>query len=195
MLIEYMCQRLGIADLGKTDVLDFGCGCRFADAIVNKELPIGRYTGIDIDKEMIEFLSRNVSDTRLAFYYWDVQNPLYNPNGEALTSNSSLPVGERDFDLICMFSVITHQLPDDAENLLRILRRYVRPEGRLFFSANIQDMDGDYREMAHRPTLHSAYSAAFLQGLLARTGWKCLSLEGKTPQGVPIQDSFLCAPV
>jgi hypothetical protein len=39
-LIQYMCDRIGITDLGRCDVLDLGCGCRFADAIVNRQLPM-----------------------------------------------------------------------------------------------------------------------------------------------------------
>ena len=197
MLIEYMCHRLGCADLGNLDVLDFGCGCRFADAIVNKKLAIGSYTGIDIDREMIEFLSRSVSNPNMRFYHWNVRNPGYNPDGEPLTDNRPLPIDEQTFDLICMFSVITHQVPEDAENIFRILRRHIRPGGRLFFSANIQEMDDDYRELEpDRPTAHSAYSAAFLKSLLNKSGWKVLTLEGKSPPGqTPIQDSLLCEPV
>jgi len=94
-----------------------------------------------------------------------------------------------------MFSVITHQLPEDAEILFRIFRRCVRPHGWMFFSATIREMKGDYCEMIpDRPTAHSAYSAHFLRWLLERTGWRIMSQEGKHHRGMPIQDSFLCAP-
>jgi hypothetical protein len=48
-LIQYMCDRIGITDLGHCDVLDLGCGCRFADAIVNRQLPMKSYVGVDVD--------------------------------------------------------------------------------------------------------------------------------------------------
>ena len=197
LLIKYMCERLSVADLGDLEVLDFGCGCRFADAIVNNRLPVKSYTGIDVDRELIEFLSASVADTRLTFYHWNARNPRYNPDGFPLAVDSSLPMGERTFDLICMFSVITHQLPEDAETLFRIFRRCVRPRGRMFFSANIQEMDDDYREMvSDKPTANSAYSAHFLRRLLERSGWRILSQEGKpNQQEMPIQDSLLCVPV
>jgi SAM-dependent methyltransferase len=136
-LIEYMCDRLGVRDLGQLDVLDFGCGCRFADAIINNSLPIKSYTGIDLDRDMIVYLLANITDQRLRFYHWNARNPNYNPSGFPMTSATSLPTGKRRFDLVCMFSVITHQVPQDAEILFRIFRRYIRPKGHMFFSVNL----------------------------------------------------------
>src|ERR1700757_2939763 len=37
-LLEHMCQRIGISSLAGLDVLDFGCGSRFADAIVTRNV-------------------------------------------------------------------------------------------------------------------------------------------------------------
>ncbi len=194
-LIDYMCERLGVADLGELDVLDFGCGSRFTDAIINKRLPIKSYTGIELDQAMVEFLSANVADPRFAFHHWDARNPMYNPAGFPLSAASSLPTGERKFDLICMFSVITHQLPEDAEVLFRIFRRCIRPQGRMFFSATLEEMEENYRELIpDQPTGRSAYSPDFLQQLVERSGWQVLSREGKRPRGIPIQDSLLCTP-
>jgi hypothetical protein len=145
---------------------------------------------------MIEFLSQHVDDPRMRFYYWNTRNPHYNPAGDPLTPESVLPSDPQTFDLICMFSVITHQLPQDAEMLFRLLRRRVRVSGRMFFSANIQEMDVDYREMVpEKPAAFSAYSQCFLQQLVERAGWRILSCEGKDHHDMPIQDSMLCAPV
>jgi SAM-dependent methyltransferase len=194
-LIGYMCGRLGVISLGHLDVLDFGCGCRFADAIVNKQLPIKSYTGIDVDREMIEFLSQHADDPRMRFYHWSARNPNYNPAGFPLTPECPLPSDPQTFDLICMFSVITHQLPADTEILFRLLRDRIRPSGRMFFSANIQEMGVDYCEMVpEKPTADSAYSERFLRRLVEGGGWRILSCEGKGHRDMPIQDSLLCAP-
>ena len=194
-LIRYMCERLEIPDLRDTDVLDFGCGSRFAESILLEGLPVKSYTGIDVDRAMIEFLTDQVIDPRLRFFYWNAYNPNYNPGGFPLSADTELPTGDQMFDLICMFSVITHQLPPDAEALLCILRRRIQPGGRLFFSVNILDMEEDYRELApDYPTGSSAYSLRAISDILARTGWRPLTLGGKWPKGHPIQDSFLCAP-
>jgi SAM-dependent methyltransferase len=200
-LIRYMCERIGIADLSGFDVLDFGCGSRFADSFVNRRIPIRSYLGIDVDREMIDFLNSNIDDPRLSFVWWNAGNPGYNPAGEPLGSFKSLPVGDRGFDAICMFSVITHQLPEDTEIILRLQRRHIRAGGHLFFSANLQVMDEDHKEMfPESPTGHSVYSLGLLTRIIERTGWRIASIEPKlplrSPEGhIPIQNSLLCVPV
>lgn len=196
-LVDYMCRRIGVADLSGRDVLDFGCGTRFADMLMNRTVPLRSYTGIDVQPAMIDFLATEATDPRLGFHRWDARNPMYNPSGAAMTAETPLPVGDRSFDLICMFSVITHQLPEDARVLFAILRRYVRPNGRLFFSVCIDDQAGvDYYEkQPDKPTGLSAYSSAYLLRLLGETGWRVLSWVPPNPEGLPILDSFLCEPV
>jgi SAM-dependent methyltransferase len=194
-LIRYMCERLGVPDLGDTDVLDFGCGSRFAESIILEKLPVKSYTGIDVDKEMIEFLAAHATDPRLRFFHWNACNPAYNPCGFPLSVETELPTGDQTFDVICMFSVITHQLPGDAEALFSIFRRRIRPAGRMFFSVNIQDMDEDYRELdPERPAAISAYALRAITDIVERTGWRVLTTAGKNPNGLAIVDSFLCAP-
>jgi SAM-dependent methyltransferase len=199
LLVEYMCERLAVPNLAALDVLDFGCGCRFAEAFVNNRLPVHSYVGIDLDPEMIAWLKGNVRDPRLSFYHWNARNPMYNPLGFELDITVELPIRTQTYDLICMFSVITHQLPEDTSAIFRLLRRYIRPHGKMFFSANIQEFTDEYREMGVTPTLDSAYSERALRKLLERSGWRVLSRAGKNPQdargrAMPIQDSLLCAP-
>jgi hypothetical protein len=52
----------------------------------------------------------------------------------------------------------------------------------MFFSANLQDMVEDYREMVpEQPTAHSACSLRAVTGIAERTGWRLLTVEGKPP--------------
>jgi SAM-dependent methyltransferase len=195
-LLDYMCRRLGLSSLEGKDVLDFGCGTRFADAIMNRDVPLRSYVGIDVNASMVDFLAGNADDPRLEFHLLHARNPLYNPGGVPMTVDWALPVGGRTFDVICMFSVITHQLPEDARTIFSVLRRYIRDDGRLFFSVCLEDTSGlDYCEGdAARPTLYSGYSSAFLGRLLAETGWRVESCVGPDPEGLPILDSLVCAP-
>lgn len=194
-LIAYMCERLGAPSLAGLDVLDFGCGVRFADALVNRRLPLGTYTGIDVDGEMIDFLATHVEDPRFTFAHIDARNPKYNPRGVPLQHDSPLPVAGRAFDLICMFSVITHQVPDDAAAIFSILRRYVRQDGALFFSAHLREGGPDYGEHnPDSPTALSIYSPRLLTSLLTQAGWSVESIEPEAPRGLPILDSLVCSP-
>jgi SAM-dependent methyltransferase len=196
-LIDYMCRRIGVPSLAGLDVLDFGCGTRFADAIMNRDVPLRSYTGVDVNAPMVRFLMEHATDPRLEFHVLDARNPEYNPDGRPMTADSTLPVGGRTFDVICMFSVITHQLPEDARAIFTVLRRHVRRDGKLFFSAFIDDeMAQDYREgMPEHPTLYSFYSGAHMRRLLAETGWRVESVAGVGPEDLPIVDSFFCVPV
>jgi SAM-dependent methyltransferase len=194
-LADYMCRRIGVADLAGLDVLDVGCGTRFADMLMNRDVPVGSYTGIDVHRGMIEFLQAGAIDPRLSFHHFNAFTPLYNPSGEPMTAETELPVGDRRFDVICMFSVITHQLPADAQALFAILRRYVRPGGHLFFSCCLDDESGvDYGEAREKPTGLSLYSTAHMRRLLAATGWKEVSLVPTNPEGLAVLDTFLCTP-
>jgi SAM-dependent methyltransferase len=144
-LIDHMCEHVGLADLGDTEVLDFGCGVKFTQALINRSLPIKRYVGVDIDSEMIRFLDDHVADPRFEHHYVDVQNDLYNPNGEPLSKTTRLPIEGQAFDLICLFSVFTHLAPHDYRALLELLRRFAKPDGKLFFSLFIdQQTDGGH---------------------------------------------------
>ena len=194
MLIDYMCGRLGLPSLEGLDVLDFGCGTRFTDSIMNRQVPLRSYVGIDVDAPMVQFLEIHATDPRLEYHVLDAGNPLYNPDGKPMTTGLVLPLGERTFDVACMFSVITHQLPDDARAIFAALRRHVRPGGKLFFSCSIDDEAGqDYYEgRPDLPTLCSFYSGAHMRRLLAETGWRVETVAPPAPGDLPIMDSFAC---
>lgn len=139
-LIRYMCDRLGIADLSVWDMLDVGCGTKFTQAFVDRGLPVGSYVGVDVYAEMIDFLKQNVADPRFEYHHIDVRNERYNPDAPPMTEDTDLGVGDRRFHLICLFSVFTHLAPHDYRTMLRLLRRYVRPDGRLIYTLFIDEL-------------------------------------------------------
>lgn len=139
-LIEFMCQQVGLVDLGDTELLDMGCGVKFTRLFVNEGVPIKRYVGVDVFREMIEFLQANVDDPRFEYVHVNVRNELYNPEGDPFSPDFRLPVAEGQFDLICLFSVFTHLPPDEYRTMLTALRPYLRPDGKLFFSLFIDEL-------------------------------------------------------
>jgi SAM-dependent methyltransferase len=139
-LLRHMADHLGLADLGDTEMLDYGCGVKFTEAFINHAVPVKRYAGVDVDREMIEFLRANVSDPRFEYFHIDAHNELYNPGGEVLTGETKLPIDGRTFDLICLFSVFTHLAPHDYSTVLKLMRRYVKPDGRLFYTVFIDEL-------------------------------------------------------
>lgn len=138
-LIKLICRNFGLADFGHSNVLDMGCGSKLVQAILDRNLPLQHYTGVDIFPDLIEFLQRNVTDPRFSFRLLNTQNAMYNPGGEPLMASTNLDVAEQSFDVICLFSVFTHLAPHDYVAMLQMLRRYVKPGGRLIFSLFVNE--------------------------------------------------------
>lgn len=192
-LISLACERLGLRDLAASDVLDVGCGVRFTQTILNRGLPLRSYTGVDVDRDLMDWMRKEVRDPRFRFAAWDVRNPMYNKRAAPMTRDSKLPVAG-DFDVIWLFSVFTHMPPADSDAMLAILRRHVRPTGRLFFSCFIDDAVGTFADRTpERPALHATYAERTMRDLLAKNGWEALALHPKDDARF-IQHHFVCAP-
>ncbi|MFP5240492.1 MAG: methyltransferase domain-containing protein [Acidobacteriota bacterium] len=197
MLLYHLAARTGIP-LEQMDLLDYGCGSRFADAIVNLDIPIKSYTGVDVKADMVEFLDANVRDERLSFHYMDAFSYVYNKAAPPLDIDSTLPeaLSGRRFGVISMFSVLTHQTPENALYILTMLRRYVADAGMLFFTANIEGSIEFYAEKNRNvPTGASMYSLELLAKLLRMAGWRVSSLLPRFYSGLPMMESLLCLPM
>ena len=173
-LLNSLCRRLGWNSLTGRKLLDFGCGVRFARTIVNLALDIDLYAGVDANAEAIAWLQSEVRDPRLRFEHLDMRNPLYHAGGAASIDVSTLLArGLVDFDAVCMFSVITHQAPQDSALIFAMLHRCVRHGGGLYFTAFIDETIADYIERdPSRPGLLSTYHPDFLLELVSNSGWR-----------------------
>jgi len=139
-LIALLCRNFGLEDLGNVSLLDVGCGSKLVQAILDRQLPIGRYAGVDVFPDLINFLRTNVSDPRFSFQVSNSHNEMYNPGGEPLSANTRLALEEHSFDYICLFSVFTHLAPHDYVAMLQMLRRYIKPGGRILFSLFVNEL-------------------------------------------------------
>jgi SAM-dependent methyltransferase len=139
-LIAHVCRLLGIDDLADNDVLDVGCGTKFTDAFINQDVAIKSYVGVDVYSEMIAFLHEKVTDPRFEYHHIDVKNELYNPDAPPMTETTDLGVGDRTFDVIWLFSVFTHLAPHDYRTMLKLLRRRIRPDGRLIYTLFVDEL-------------------------------------------------------
>ena len=79
-----------------------GCSYKWGDYnILNRHIPIGSYTGLEVSSKIVEYLMEHVEshDSRFTFHHWDVRNAIYNKLGKAdLNSVDHLPT-EGPFDL------------------------------------------------------------------------------------------------
>ena len=189
-LLERMRQHIGFASYAKVKLLDFGCGVRFTQAIINSGLSIGKYFGVDVYRPMIKFLQKNVHDSRFSYAVLDAYHPLYNPSGKLLSPTTALPVAETDFDIVSMFSVITHQYPLDAKIIFSALRRHVRPGGCLFFTCFLDDSIEAFEDRGPEKLGERCfYNSRFLGEIVAGCGWSQVS--NAPGEGPLIGDSFV----
>lgn len=131
-LLAELARRIGRADLAEVDLLDVGCGVRFTQTIINRSIPIRSYTGIEVKKDIVEWLTAAASsvDERFRFAHWNVYHSLYNQaaNARPMAEFEALPV-PGSYDVITGFSLFTHMLGDDAATMLKLMRKAVRPGG------------------------------------------------------------------
>lgn len=192
-LLERMGQHVGVDSYTDKAILDFGCGVRFSQAILNTGFKVGSYVGVDNYREMIEFLQSEVRDSRFAFHHLDAYHPLYNKTGQPMSATTTLPIAEGAFDIACMFSVITHQNPTDSESIFRILRRHIAPNGSLFFTyfadASIETFEDRSQEQNGGICF---YHPDFLCALVERSGWR--KVGAAAAEGPLIGDAFVFRP-
>jgi SAM-dependent methyltransferase len=192
-LLDRMRRDIGLESYAHVRVLDFGCGVRFSQTILNIGVAIGHYAGVDNSRDVIDFLSANVRDPRLSYHFLDARHALYNPGGQPLTGTTALPFAAASFDVASMFSVITHQAPDDARAIFTMLRSYLRPDGHLYFTCFLDDAVETFEDRSpDRNGGCCVYHPAFLADIVASCRWQLVS--SAPPDGPLIASAFVCRP-
>ena len=172
---------LDLEDYSQSDILDVGCGTRLTQTLINRKIPIQSYTGIDIDKELIEFLQQNVEENNFQFVHLDIKNELYNSQGKDF-KNFEFPFVNKSFDVIWLFSVFTHLKENDAVDMLRRTRKHIKNNGRLIFTFFLDDTISEpvVDIYPNRPCLKVHYQSNKMRSLITSNGWKIVDI--KPPQ-------------
>jgi SAM-dependent methyltransferase len=189
-LLNSLCRRIGWDSLSGRRLLDFGCGVRFARTIVNLAIDIDLYAGVDVNKEAISWLQSEIKNPRFRFEHLDMFNPMYRASGSNSIDMGALSQSLTDFDAACMFSVITHQAPEESSLIFSMLHRCVKPGGSLYFTAFADEAADDYVERdASQPRHLSTYRPNFLIELVENAGW---TPEATYLQSPMQQSAFVC---
>jgi ubiquinone/menaquinone biosynthesis C-methylase UbiE len=129
--------------LGKASaVLDIGCGVgRLPIGILDKVGDIQSYRGIDIQSKSIQWCKLRIESSHPSFQFQliDVRNRCYNPSGSPINGSFKLPFDAGSFDIIYLYSVFSHMMPDDVSIYLREFSRLLRPDGRVFLTAFLEE--------------------------------------------------------
>jgi SAM-dependent methyltransferase len=121
--------------LADMTVLEIGCGIgRDAFQLFDVLGPSGRYVGVDVTRDSIEWCRRNITPRypHYSFHHLDVHNELYNPFGRKSTTEVKLPVPDASVDRIVLASVLTHLLEDEVLHYMREFRRVLKADGLVY---------------------------------------------------------------
>lgn len=112
--------------------LEIGCGIgRDALQLIDILGPKGRYIGIDVTRESIEWCRKNISSRfpNFEFHHVDARHELYNPLGTKSSLDFALPSKEESVDRIALGSVFTHLFEGEVVHYMREIKRVLKPSG------------------------------------------------------------------
>lgn len=132
-----------IEPLENKKILDFGCNhanfLRFGFS--------GDYTGIDVDKDVIEQNKKEFLEYN--FIHYNAHNNQYNISNES----SKIPLKEK-YDLICAFSVFTHTCFEEYESTVQNLKTYLSNKGKILTTfIDISDKENIIKMFNYRADL------------------------------------------
>jgi SAM-dependent methyltransferase len=113
-------------------VLDVGSGIgRLAIPLTKYLDSKGSYEGFDIVEAGICWCNKKITPQHhnFKFLHIDLKNDLYNLRTNTEAKNFIFPYNDNDFDLVFLFSVFTHMLPEDVDNYLKQIRRVLKKGG------------------------------------------------------------------
>jgi SAM-dependent methyltransferase len=178
--------------------MDLGCGIgRDAFQLLDYFQGDGRYIGIDVTRDSIEWCKKSVTPKhpRFTFHHSDACSELYNPFGLKTSMECRLPVPDGSVDRIALASVFTHLLEDEVVHYMREFRRVLKPGGLVYASFFLYTPealqaavtsgntswkatfacahgDGVYANDLTYPRAAVAYTDAAMQRMMAKAGLK-----------------------
>jgi SAM-dependent methyltransferase len=183
-------------------IVDIGCGCgRFAhhlrDFRYQDTYFAGKYIGVDIDEEMLDWCGRNFDQQRFEFLHSTHASKSYNQaSGNAPAYAIPIPDGSADF--VFSRSLFTHLLEPELKNYLTESVRILKPGASMvmsFFSLDHPPPTfGGRHTFSHQvgnaaveslavPEAAVAYREAFILSLTREVGFAEAEVVGRNPKG------------
>ena len=192
--LKGIARRTGLNDWSGLKILDYGCGVKFTQALLQFDVDFECYVGMDVYAELIDFLAAGVKDPRFQFHAVNFYNQMYNRKGVPMTVDSVLPGEVKQYDLITLQSVFTHFTPDDVLTMLHVLRAHAAKDARMLFTCFIDnDMEESFSDsVPDQPLMKAVYKEQSLREMLAASSW---GVESLNPPSYMMQDHFVCKPI
>lgn len=170
--LEFILEKTKSKKLEELNILDYGCGVKYTQAFIENDIYPKTYTGVDVDQNMISFLQKNVNRESFTYRKLPFHNDMYNENGIKMQKDADLKIGNKKFDLIISLSVFTHLNKQDAQILLHIIKRYLAPKGKFFFTIFINDnMEKLYKDaVKDKPMAKTVFKSQFINKAIENAG-------------------------
>ncbi|RRD75030.1 class I SAM-dependent methyltransferase [Tannerella forsythia] len=113
-------------------VLDVGSGIgRLAVAMTDYLNADGRFEGFDLVKKGVNWCQKHITPKypNFIFKHVDLKNDLYNLSTETSAKDFIFPYEDNRFDVVTLFSVFSHMIPEDINNYLSEIYRVLKKGG------------------------------------------------------------------
>jgi SAM-dependent methyltransferase len=201
------CFAKGLVHLN-SNIVDIGSGCgRYAHHLRDFRLLnsryCGRYTGIDVDPEMLAWCAAHFDSPRFSFFHSPHASKSYNQTGSS--SYCTLPVGDNSTDFVFSTSLFTHLLEPELVNYCEESLRVLKPGGSMLMYCFCLDYPpptlGGRHSFRHSlgnasveslkvPEAAVAYSEQFLISRIKSCGFHTVNLIGMS-DSVEYQSAIL----
>ncbi len=182
-------------------IVDIGCGCgrfahHFRDFNYQDTRFTGKYIGVDIDQEMLEWCRGHFDAPRFEFLHSAHSNKSYGQSGSEPVY--TLPIADHAVDFVFSQSLFTHLLEPELRNYLEESFRILKPGARMVMSIFCLDYPpptyGGRHTFSHKignasveslavPEAAVAYTEAFVVGLAREVGFSKARVIGRDPSG------------
>lgn len=138
---EYLAYLTLLCQLKRdSKILELGCHHgRTAIGLVKYLRPPGKYEGLDIQKQQIEWAKKHFPNNCFNFNHADIFNGMYNPTGKFSASVFNFPYAKNYFDTVYAASLFTHLLPDATAKYIKEIYRVLKPDGKALLSFCLLD--------------------------------------------------------
>jgi cyclopropane fatty-acyl-phospholipid synthase-like methyltransferase len=190
---QAMCRQKGLVRDDST-IVEIGCGVGRIAWPLRGESFVGRYIGIDIDTEMLEWCRAHF-DQRFSFHQASHASQTY--TGAAKSRYYSLPCADRTVDFMYSISLFTHLLEEELTNYVAESARVLRVGGnvRMAYFCMESVALGDRWTFAHRmghayvesvdfPEAAVAFHADYMEGLFRDAGFASVTTERRAGQSI-----------
>ena len=127
-------------------LLDWGCGAGRLAIGVREHFKSGRiadYHGVDVQPELIDWASANLSGPGFRFTCVDVTNERYNPDGQPERTIAADP---GSVDVFYAYSVFSHMNDDDTPAYLALIGQVLSADGKAFITCFVEEGVPDWEE-------------------------------------------------